>query len=105
MSNLPTWNLADFYPSFKSKLISDDLNTLQKSTISFQKKFKNKLQNLSQDELLNSLKKYEEGIVTVSLQGACSGCPSSSQTLKGGIEGLLKKMMPKEVIEVVADND
>ena len=60
---------------------------------------------VEQDGGFISLKKYEEGIVTVSLQGACSGCPSSSQTLKGGIEGLLKKMMPDEVKEVVADND
>lgn len=60
---------------------------------------------VEQDGGFISLKKYEKGIVTVSLQGACSGCPSSSQTLKGGIEGLLKKMMPNEVQEVVADND
>ena len=60
---------------------------------------------VEQDGGFISLKKYEDGIVTVSLQGACSGCPSSSQTLKGGIEGLLKKMMPNEIIEVVANND
>jgi NFU1 iron-sulfur cluster scaffold homolog, mitochondrial len=60
---------------------------------------------VEQDGGFISLKKYEKGIVTVSLQGACSGCPSSSQTLKGGIEGLLKRMMPEEVTEVVADND
>ena len=60
---------------------------------------------VEQDGGFISLKKYEDGIVTVSLQGACSGCPSSSQTLKGGIEGLLKKMMPNEVIVVVAEND
>ena len=60
---------------------------------------------VEQDGGFISLKSYENGIVTVSLQGACSGCPSSSQTLKGGIEGLLKKMMPNEVKEVVADND
>ncbi|MBC8464401.1 MAG: NifU family protein [Bacteroidetes bacterium] len=60
---------------------------------------------VEQDGGFISLKKFENGIVTVSLQGACSGCPSSSQTLKGGIEGLLKKMMPDEVTEVVADND
>jgi Fe-S cluster biogenesis protein NfuA len=60
---------------------------------------------VEQDGGFISLKEYENGIVTVSLQGACSGCPSSSQTLKGGIEGLLKKMMPNEVKEVVADND
>ena len=44
-------------------------------------------------------------MVTVSLQGACSGCPSSSMTLESGIEGLLTKMMPDEVVEVIADND
>jgi NFU1 iron-sulfur cluster scaffold homolog, mitochondrial len=60
---------------------------------------------VEQDGGFISLKKFENGKVTVSLQGACSGCPSSSQTLKGGIEGLLKKMMPEEVNEVVADND
>ena len=60
---------------------------------------------VEQDGGFISLKKFEDGVVTVSLQGACSGCPSSSQTLKGGIEGLLKKMMPNDIIEVVADND
>lgn len=44
----------------------------------------------------------EEGIVTVVLKGSCSGCPSSIITLKAGIEGLLKRMVP-EVQEVVAD--
>ena len=56
MSNLPTWNLADFYPSFKSKLISDDLKQLEKTTLTFQKKFKNKLQKLPRNALINSLK-------------------------------------------------
>ena len=60
---------------------------------------------VEQDGGFISLKKFERGIVTVSLQGACSGCPSSSMTLKSGIEGLLTKMMPNEVTEVVADND
>ena len=41
------------------------------------------------------------GIVTVVLKGACSGCPSSTATLKGGIESLLKNHLP-EVSEVVA---
>jgi len=60
---------------------------------------------VEQDGGFISLKKFEKGIVTVSLQGACSGCPSSSMTLKSGIEGLLTKMMPDEVVEVIADND
>ena len=46
-------------------------------------------------------KSFEDGKVNVVLQGACSGCPSSTITLKAGIEALLKKMIP-EVQEVVA---
>ena len=49
-----------------------------------------------------SFKSFQDGIVTVVLQGACSGCPSSSVTLKSGIEGLLQRMVP-EVKEVVAE--
>lgn len=44
---------------------------------------------------------YENGIVYLDLQGACSGCPSSSFTLKQGIETRLKQFVP-EVKEVVA---
>lgn len=47
-------------------------------------------------------KSFNEGTVSVILQGACSGCPSSSVTLKAGIEGMLKRMVP-EVKEVVAE--
>ena len=47
---------------------------------------------------------YEEGKVSVLLQGACSGCPSSTVTLKQGIESILKKMLPTLVNEVVAIN-
>ena len=47
-------------------------------------------------------KKYEQGTVTVIMQGACSGCPSSTVTLKAGIEGMLKRMVP-EVKEVVQE--
>ncbi|WP_258103214.1 NifU family protein [Marinoscillum sp. MHG1-6] len=45
---------------------------------------------------------YDDGVVKVILQGSCSGCPSSTVTLKAGIETLLKKMVP-EVQEVVAE--
>jgi Fe-S cluster biogenesis protein NfuA len=46
-------------------------------------------------------KSYEDGTVNLSMQGACSGCPSSMITLKAGIEGMMKRMIP-EVKEVVA---
>jgi len=52
-------------------------------------------------------KSYEEETQTVNviLQGACSGCPSSTFTLKNGIENMLKNMMGDKVREVVALND
>lgn len=46
---------------------------------------------------------YNEGIVKVDLHGACSGCPSSTLTLKSGIENLLKRFMP-QVREVQAES-
>lgn len=49
-----------------------------------------------------SFKSYENGSVTLSLQGSCSGCPSSMITLKSGIEGMMKRMIP-EVKEVLAE--
>lgn len=47
-------------------------------------------------------KKFDDGVVTLMLQGSCSGCPSSMITLKAGIEGMMKRMIP-EVNEVVAE--
>lgn len=47
---------------------------------------------------------FEDGIVTVVLRGSCAGCPSSTATLKGGIENLLKQHLP-DVKEVVAENE
>ena len=46
----------------------------------------------------------EHKIVRVILQGACSGCPSSTATLKNGIENLLKEMLPNQINEVIAIN-
>jgi len=49
-------------------------------------------------------KSYEDGRVNLMLQGSCSGCPSSMITLKAGIEGMMKRMIP-EVKEVVAESE
>jgi NFU1 iron-sulfur cluster scaffold homolog, mitochondrial len=51
-----------------------------------------------------AFKDYDNGTVSLSLQGSCSGCPSSMITLKSGIEGMMKRMIP-EVKEVVAVAD
>ncbi len=47
-------------------------------------------------------KAFDKGKVYVVMQGSCSGCPSSTVTLKSGIEGMLKRMVP-EVEEVVQE--
>ncbi|AIM38498.1 thioredoxin [Sphingobacterium sp. ML3W] len=57
---------------------------------------------VEQDGGAIAYKSFNDGTVTVELRGSCSGCPSSSITLKSGIEGLMKRMVP-EVVEVVAE--
>ena len=49
-----------------------------------------------------SFKSFDNGVVTVEMKGSCSGCPSSTVTLKRGIEGMLQRMVP-EVREVIAE--
>jgi Fe-S cluster biogenesis protein NfuA len=57
---------------------------------------------VEQDGGAISYKSFDAGVVTVELRGSCSGCPSSTITLKAGIENLLKRMVP-EVTEVVSE--
>jgi len=60
MSNLPIWNLADFYPNYKSKLISEDIKELNKNVLNFSRKFKGKLKKIDNEGLLSSIAKYEK---------------------------------------------
>ena len=48
--------------------------------------------------------RFEDGIVYLQMQGACSGCPSSTATLKSGIENMLRHYIP-EVMEVRPSSD
>jgi Fe-S cluster biogenesis protein NfuA len=48
-----------------------------------------------------TLDRFENGIAYLHMQGSCSGCPSSTATLKMGIEGRLREVIP-EVVEVVS---
>lgn len=57
---------------------------------------------VEQDGGAISYKSFEDGVVTVELRGSCSGCPSSTITLKSGIQSLLQRMVP-EVKEVVSE--
>ncbi|MBC6110852.1 NifU family protein [Pedobacter fastidiosus] len=57
---------------------------------------------VEQDGGAISYKSFDEGVVTVELRGSCSGCPSSTMTLKSGIQNLLQRMVP-EVTDVVSE--
>lgn len=50
-------------------------------------------------------KSFDDGVVTLGMQGACSGCPSSTITLKNGIQGLLERMLPDGVVKDVVAED
>jgi NFU1 iron-sulfur cluster scaffold homolog, mitochondrial len=57
---------------------------------------------VEQDGGAISFHSFQDGELKVVLQGSCSGCPSSTITLKAGIENLFKRMMPDEVKSVEA---
>jgi len=57
---------------------------------------------VEQDGGAISFHSFTDGMLKVILQGSCSGCPSSTITLKAGIENLFKKMMPEDVKSVEA---
>ncbi|MFM9073963.1 MAG: NifU family protein [Bacteroidota bacterium] len=57
---------------------------------------------VEQDGGAISFHSFEDGVVKVRLQGSCSGCPSSTVTLKAGIENLFQRMMKDEVKSVEA---
>lgn len=58
---------------------------------------------VEQDGGLITFKELKDGVVTVQMRGSCSGCPSSTMTLKAGIEALLKRLLPNDVREVVSE--
>ncbi|MBS1650891.1 MAG: NifU family protein [Bacteroidetes bacterium] len=58
---------------------------------------------VERDGGLITFKQLQNKIVTVQMRGSCSGCPSSSMTLKAGIEALLKRLLPNDVTEVISE--
>ncbi len=82
-------------------------NTIASDDTDIVKKIKELLENyvkpaVEMDGGAISFKSYNNGTVSLVLKGSCSGCPSSMVTLKSGIEGMMKRMIP-EVKEVVAE--
>ena len=120
-----TVELRDFIRSYiengKEIVLPEAAETLKKSTTQLDSHFET-LDDTSK-EIINILEEYvkpavasdggniqfisydaESKNVSVMLQGACSGCPSSTYTLKSGIENMLKEMLPGKVDMVEAIN-
>jgi len=84
-------------------------NTVQADDSDVVKRIKELLENyvkpaVEMDGGAISFRGYDDGVVKLMMQGSCSGCPSSMITLKAGIEGMMKRMIP-EVKEVVAESE
>lgn len=84
--------------------ITDDLDDISKQIISILDEYIKPAVAADGGNIL--FQSYEEDtqIVNVILQGACSGCPSSTITLKNGIENMLKQLIPGKIEGVVAVN-
>lgn len=57
---IPNWNLNDFYPSIKDQKIDHDLNEIQKRSELFEKKYQDKINDISSSELYAAIKEYED---------------------------------------------
>ena len=92
-----------------SKIVPESTNTIAADDDDIVKRIKELLDNyvrpaVEMDGGAIQYKSYNQGVVNLMLQGSCSGCPSSMITLKAGIEGMMKRMIP-EVKEVIAEAD
>tara|TARA_B110000027_G_scaffold126264_1_gene144453 strand:+ start:78 stop:620 length:543 start_codon:yes stop_codon:yes gene_type:complete len=99
--------INDFYSTGKEFVIANELFTEKKKEHSeIDKKIISILETkirpaVAKDGGDIKFKEFKDGIVKVELQGSCSGCPSSTMTLKQGVQNLLCHYLP-EVKEVVA---
>ena len=98
--------INDFYSTGKDCVIEKDLNEINENLKDIEKKIIKLLDEkirpaVAKDGGDIKFKEYKDGVVKVQLQGSCSGCPSSTATLKQGVQNLLCHYIP-EVKEVRA---
>tara|TARA_B100000787_G_scaffold34340_1_gene23742 strand:+ start:691 stop:1233 length:543 start_codon:yes stop_codon:yes gene_type:complete len=99
--------INDFYSTGKEFVIANGLSSEKKQEHSeIEKKIISILEKkirpaVAKDGGDIKFKEFKDGIVKVELQGSCSGCPSSTMTLKQGVQNLLRHYLP-EVKEVIA---
>jgi Fe-S cluster biogenesis protein NfuA len=99
--------INDFYSTGKEFVIANELSKEKKIEL---KEIEKKIINLLETKIRPAVakdggdikfKEFKDGVVKVELQGSCSGCPSSTMTLKQGVQNLLCHYLP-EVKEVIA---
>ena len=98
--------INDHYLSGKEYVVDKDINESNENLSEIEKKIVQILDQkirpaVAKDGGDIKFKEFRDGIVKVQLQGSCSGCPSSTMTLKQGVQNLLCHYIP-EVKEVVA---
>tara|TARA_Y100000996_G_scaffold349639_1_gene288460 strand:- start:15 stop:554 length:540 start_codon:yes stop_codon:yes gene_type:complete len=98
--------INEFYSTGKTSVIEKNLNEEAADLEEIEKKIVKILDEkirpaVAKDGGDIKFKEFKNGIVKVQLQGSCSGCPSSTMTLKQGVQNLLRHYLP-EVKEVIA---
>ena len=99
--------INDFYSSGKQCVIEKRINEAEESLNEIEKRIIKILEQkirpaVAKDGGDIKFKEFKDGVVKVQLQGSCSGCPSSTMTLKQGVQNLLCHYLP-EVKEVIAE--
>tara|TARA_Y100000996_G_scaffold90997_1_gene64047 strand:- start:1090 stop:1629 length:540 start_codon:yes stop_codon:yes gene_type:complete len=98
--------INDFYADGKKFVIDENIKDQTKDLSEIEEKIVKILEQkirpaVARDGGDIKFKEFKDGVVKVQLQGSCSGCPSSTMTLKQGVQNLLCHYLP-EVKEVVA---
>ena len=99
-------HINEFYASGKEFVINNGLNEQSESFNEIEKRIIQLLEDkirpaIARDGGDIKFQEFKDGVVKVQLQGSCSGCPSSTMTLKQGVQNLLCHYIP-EVKEVIA---
>ena len=99
--------INDYYSSGNNSVLEEEKDLKTNNNLT---KIEKKIVNLLETKIRPAVakdggdikfKEFKSGVVKVQLQGSCSGCPSSTATLKQGVENLLRHYV-KEVKEVIA---
>ena len=93
-------HINEFYASGKEFVINNDLTEQNESFDEIEKRIVQLLEEkirpaIAKDGGDIKFKEFKDGVVKVQLQGSCSGCPSSTMTLKQGVQNLLCHYLPE----------